>query len=91
MNNKDILQIAMAQSAEDIGCKVEDFTKTENVICTYNKGEKARLYIKTGVIGNFVSYGSNVVAAVQDDIRDITEEYQKRFEFYHLFESPNMN
>ncbi|MCR5227207.1 MAG: GNAT family N-acetyltransferase [Eubacterium sp.] len=91
MNNKDILQIAMAQSAEDIGCKVEDFTKTENVICTYNKGEKARLYIKPGVIGNFVSYGSNVVASVQDDIRDITEEYLKRFEFYHLFESPNMN
>lgn len=91
MNNKEILQIAMAQSAEDIGCKAEDFTKTENVICKYHMGENARKYIKQPVIGNFVLYGSNTVAAVQDDIRAITEEYMKKFEFYHLFEAPNMH
>ncbi|SNU09957.1 Acetyltransferase (GNAT) family protein [Lachnospiraceae bacterium] len=91
MNNKEILQIAMAQSAEDIGCKAEDFTKSENVICKYHMGENARKYIKQPVIGNFVLYGSNTVAAVQDDIRAITEEYMKKFEFYHLFEAPNMH
>ena len=91
MTDKDILRIAMEQSAEDIGCKAEDFTKTENVICKYHMGENARKYIKQPVIGNFVSYGSNVVAAVQDDIRDITEEYLKKYEFYHLFETPNMS
>ena len=91
MTDKEILQIAMEQSAEDIGCKAEDFTKTENVICKYHMGEKARKYIKQPVIGNFVSYGSNVVAAVQDDIRDIAEDYLKKYEFYHLFETPNMN
>lgn len=90
MTDKEILQIALAQSAEDIGCKAEDFTKTENVICKYHMGEHARKYIKQPVIGNFVSYGSNVVAAVQDDIRDIAEEYLKKYEFYHLFETPNM-
>ena len=31
------------------------------------------------------------IAAVQDDIRDIAEEYLKKFEYYHLFETPNMN
>ena len=81
----------MEQSAEDIGCKAEDFTKTENVICAYHMGDNARKYLKKPVIGNFVSYGSNVVAAVQDDIRDIAEEYLKKFEYYHLFETPNMN
>ena len=91
MNNKEILQIAMAQSAEDIGCKAEDFTKSENVICKYHMGENARKYIKQPVTGNFVLYGSNTVAAVQDDIRAITEEYMKKFEFYHLFEAPNMH
>ena len=90
MTDKDILRIAMEQSAEDIGCKAEDFKKTENVICKYHMGENARKYIKQPVIGNFVSYGSNVVAAVQDDIRDIAEEYLKKYEFYHLFETPNM-
>ena len=29
MTDKEILQIALAQSAEDIGCKAEDFTKKE--------------------------------------------------------------
>ncbi|MCR5106187.1 MAG: GNAT family N-acetyltransferase [Eubacterium sp.] len=91
MTDKDILRIAMEQSAEDIGCKAEDFTKTENVICKYHMGENARKYIKQPVIGNFVSYGSNVVAAVQYDIRDIAEEYMKKYEFYHLFETPNMS
>ena len=91
MTDKEILAIAMAQSAEDIGCKAEDFTKNENVICTFHMGEHVRKYYKQPVIGTFVSYGSNVVAAVQDDIRDITEEYLKKFEYYHLFETPNMN
>jgi Predicted acetyltransferase len=90
MNNKEMLQIAMSQSAEDIGCKAEDFTKSENVICKYHMGDKARKYIKQPVIGNFVLYGGNVVAAVQDDIKDIVSEYIGKYEFYHLFETPNM-
>jgi GNAT superfamily N-acetyltransferase len=91
MTDKEILAIALAQSAEDIGCKAEDFTKNENIICTHHMGENARKYYEKPIIGTFVSYGSNVVAAVQDDIRDITEEYLKKFEYYHLFETPNMN
>ena len=91
MTDREMRRIAMEQSAEDIGCKAEDFTKTENVICAYHMGNNARKYLKKPVIGNFVSYGSNVVAAVQDDIRDIAEEYLKKFEYYHLFETPNMN
>ncbi len=91
MTDREMRRIAMEQSAEDIGCKAEDFTKTENVICAYHMGDNARKYLKKPVIGNFVSYGSNVVAAVQDDIRDIAEEYLKKFEYYHLFETPNMN
>ena len=91
MTDREMRRIAMEQSAEDIGCKAKDFTKTENVICAYHMGDNARKYLKKPVIGNFVSYGSNVVAAVQDDIRDIAEEYLKKFEYYHLFETPNMN
>ena len=31
MTNIDILQIAMEQSAEDIGCKVDDFISDEKI------------------------------------------------------------
>lgn len=90
MTNKDIMRIAMAQSAEDIGCEAEDFTKKENVITRFKLGKKARKYYKEPIIGTFVSYGSNVVAAVQDDVRDLAEEYLERYEYYHIFETPNM-
>ena len=90
MTNKDIMRIAMAQSAEDIGCEAEDFTKKEHVITRFKLGKKARKYYKEPIIGTFVSYGSNVVAAVQDDVRDLAEEYLERYEYYHIFETPNM-
>ncbi|MCR5367540.1 Acetyltransferase (GNAT) family protein [Eubacterium ruminantium] len=91
MTNEEMMQIAMAQSAEDMGCKAEDFTKTENVLCQFKLGKNAKKYYSEPIVGNFVSYGNNVVAAVQDDIKDIVEEYMNKFEFYHLFEMPNMD
>ncbi|MBO4864219.1 MAG: GNAT family N-acetyltransferase [Eubacterium sp.] len=90
MNNKDILRIAMAQSAEDIGCAVEDFTKTENVIKKFQLGKNARKYYKEPIYADFVSYGSNTVIAASDDVRGIVEEYSAKYEFYHLFETPSV-
>ncbi len=46
MINKDILGIAMKQSAEDIGCKAEDFLKSENVTVPFHLGKNARKYYK---------------------------------------------
>ena len=40
---------------------------------------------------NFVSYGSNVVASVKDEFKEIVETYLSKFEFYHCFETPNMH
>ncbi len=87
---KEILQIAMEQSAEDMGCSPEDFLKSQNVIVPFRLGEKARKYLKEPIIANFVSYGNNVVAAVTEDVREVVTEYVGRFEFYHLFETPNL-
>ena len=39
MTYNDMLRIAMEQSAEDLGCKADDFTKTCNVIVPYNLGK----------------------------------------------------
>ncbi len=91
MNNKEILRIAMEQSAEDIGCQAEDFLRKENVITAYRKGDNARKYIKEPNTCSLVSYGSNVVAAVTDEVQDIVEEYMGRYAFYHLFETPSLH
>ena len=91
MTYNDMLRIAMEQSAEDLGCKADDFTKTCNVIVPYNLGKNARKYLKLPITANIVSYGNNVVAGVTDDVKDIVKEYTDKFEYYHLFETPNMN
>lgn len=91
MRAEDILQIAMEQSAEDIGCKVEDFMKNKNVVVPFRLGKNARKYLEEPIPANFVSYGNNVVASADKDIQEIVSEYVGKYEFYHLFESPNMH
>lgn len=91
MTNKDILRIAMEQSAADIGCKAEDFISDKNVIVPLNLRPNAKKYYKLPIGCNFISYGSNVVAAVTDEVADIVNEYILKFEFYHCFETPNMH
>ena len=91
MTNQDILQIAMEQSAADINCKVSDFLCTNHVIVRSGLGAGARKYYKEPIACNLVSYGNNIVASVRDEYREIIEEYIKRYELYHCFETPNMH
>ena len=91
MTNKDILRIAMKQSAEDIGCKAEDFLKNENVTVSFQLGTNARKYLKEPITCNLVSYGNNIVAASTKEVAKLVSEYIGRYDFYHCFETPNMH
>lgn len=90
MTNREMLQIAMNQSAEDIGCRADDFLLSDNVTVSFCLGTNARKYLKEPITCNFVSYGNNVVAAVTDEVAGVVAEYIGRYEFYHCFETPNM-
>ncbi len=90
MTNKDILQIAMEQSALDINCKTSDFFCDHHIIVRSGVKEGARKYYKEPIPCNLVSYGNNIVASVQDAYREIVEEFLQRYEFYHCFETPNL-
>ncbi len=81
----------MEQSAEDMGCKAEDFLKDKNVSVPFRLGKNARKYLEEPITANFVSYGNNAVIAAEEDVREIVTEYADKFEFYHLFETPNLN
>ena len=91
MTNQEMLQIAMKQSAEDIGCKADDFLLSDNVTVPFHLGAHARKYLKEPITCNLVSYGNNVVVAVTDEVAGIAAEYTGRYEFYHCFETPNMH
>lgn len=91
MTNKEVLNIALDQSAADIGCTAADFLAAENKIVPFKLGENAKKYYKLPIGCNFISYGSNVVAAVTDETAEIVKEYISKFEFYHCFETPNIH
>ena len=91
MTNEDIRRIALEQSAEDLGCKPEDFLANENIVVPFKLGKNARKYLKEPITCNLVSYGNNIVAGVTEEVADIVKEYIGRYEFYHCFETPNMH
>lgn len=63
MTNREMLEIAMQQSAEDIGCRTEDFKTDKNVLVPLKMGKNARKYLKEPITCSLVSYGNNLVAA----------------------------
>lgn len=91
MTNSEIKEIALRQSAEDIGCQLQDFLSDKNVVVPFCLGRNARRYYKEPITCNLVSYGSNIVAATTEEVSDLVTEYIGRFEFYHCFETPNMH
>ena len=91
MTNREMIEIAMRQSAEDIGCREKDFKTNRNVVFPLKLGKNARKYLKEPITCNFVSYGNNVVAASIPETFEIVSEYIGKFEFYHCFETPNMH
>lgn len=91
MTNCEMMEIAMRQSAEDMGCREEDFKTNRNVVFPLELGKNARKYLKEPITCNFVSYGNNVAVASIPETLEIVSEYIGKFEFYHCFETPNMH
>lgn len=90
MTNEEIIRIATAQSAKDIGCEADDFFKEENVVVPLKLGQDAKKYYMLPIGCNFISYGNNVVAAATKQCLKVVNDYVNKFEFYHCFETPNM-
>lgn len=90
MTNHEILQCALKQSAIDLHCEPEDFLAAENKIVISETNENARRYLTLPFACNLVSYGNNVVASIDDKLRDIVSGYINKYPVEHLFETPNM-
>ena len=90
MTNKDLLRIAMEQSAADIGCKTEDFLSDKNVIVPFKFGDNVKKYYKMPIGCNCISYGNNIVVSANEELYDLMNTYINKFHFYHCFENPNM-
>ena len=87
MTNREMLAIAMRQSAEDMGCCEADFTADRNIVVPLQLGKNARKYLKQPITCNLVSYGNTIVAASINETFDLVSEYLGKFEFYHCIET----
>ena len=91
MTNKEILAIALVQSAIDCNCSAEDFTKEENVIVLSKQNEQARKYLELPFSCHLMSYGNNIVASVQEEYLELVKRYIDNYPVEHCFETPNLH
>ncbi len=91
MTNKEILHIAMRQSAIDSGCSTDDFLSAENKIVSSGVNPSARKYLELPFDCDLTSYGGNIVASVSDELEALTWEYISRYPAEHCFETPNLH
>lgn len=91
MTNKEILKIAMQQSAIDLSCDPSDFENDKNLVVISKENENARRYLRLPFSCQIVSYGNNAVASVLPQYYEIASKYINSYPIEHLFETPNMH
>ena len=91
MTNKEILEIALQQSAYDCNCTAADFLSEQNVVTISKANAKARKYVPLPLECDLVSYGNNIVAQVSERTKSAVSEYINKFDAYHCFETPQIN
>lgn len=91
MSNQDILKIALQQSAIECNCNPEDFFEDENKIVTAQFPENARKYLTEPFECQLVSYGTNIVTSVREDLTDVVRDYINKYPIEHCFETPNLH
>jgi GNAT superfamily N-acetyltransferase len=90
MNKQEMMDIALLQSSYDSSCRPEDFVSGKNRVVISKKHEKARSYLKLPAKCDLVSYGSNIVAAVSEELKEEVQRYIDKYPVEHCFETPDI-
>lgn len=90
MTNDAIHAAALRQSAIDLNCAPEDFSRGRPVVVHSAPHAQARRYLELPFFCNLVSYGGNVVASVAPEAQELVRAYLARFAPEHCFETPNL-
>ena len=90
MTNHEVWRIALEQSAIDCNCAAEDFQKSEPVVTLSRQDPRARKYLPLPFACDLVSYGSNIVAQVREDLLPAVEAYVRKYPVEHAFETPHL-
>lgn len=88
MTNRQILDIALAQSALELNCRPEDLLAGGHRVVPSAARPGARAYLQLPFACNLVSYGSGVVASVRSGLEGEVEGYLSRHSGVECFETP---
>ncbi|MCH4890948.1 GNAT family N-acetyltransferase [Acidaminobacter sp. JC074] len=93
MNNQEILEVAIKQSAADYNILAEDLLKGDYKI--YSPSEikcDARNYLKEKPYCNFIYYGQSLVAVVEEEMQVFIEKYFSKYKksIYRCFDAPQI-
>lgn len=91
MTNKEILEIALQQSAYDCNCMPKDFLSDKNVVTISKADKRARRYVPLPLECDLVTYGNNIVAQTSERLKNIVTEYISKYPVYRCFETPMIN
>ena len=89
MTNKEILAIALKQSAIDFGCDPQDFLRLENKVVLSSPHPQARSYLPLPFRCDMVSYGNNIVAQTSAELFAVAQQYINTYDVEHCFETPH--
>lgn len=91
LDNKEIMKIAMEQSAIDMNCSVEDFQNPDSsVIISNHLNNGAKKCYKNKHFCSFAYYGDGLVASVDKQIKGFIDEYTKKHLPFRCFDSPQI-
>ena len=91
LTNKQILEIALKQSALDYNCETDDFLKKENTVTISKDSGKQRVYLKLPLACSMVTYGNSIVAQTSEQLKDIVTDYISCYPPEHCFETPHLH
>lgn len=88
--NKDILKIAMEQSAIDFNCSIDDFANSGNTVVISRLNDGAKKCYKKPQFCSFAYYGCGLVASVDERIKEFISEFITRHPGYTCFDTPQL-
>ncbi len=91
MTNREILAVAVEQSAIDLSCRPQDLLGGENKVVLSRPHPQARRYLELPFACNLASYGGSLIASVSAEARDAVTAYIGRCAVEHCFETPNLH
>lgn len=90
LTNKEVLEIALAQSAIDYGCAPEDFLAEKGTVTVSRKHPLARKYLPLPFALDMTSYGYCLVAQCREDLVPLAREYMDTYDVGHAMETPHL-